>query len=116
MKLYRVKKKRGWLGLLGSVLLFSAAAAAFWFGVVNTEQSGERESLQRTEAALRRAAVSCYAVEGSYPADVRYLEEHYGVIVDRERYAVLYDCIGSNVMPYIEVVRVGDGGITDEEA
>ncbi|MDD6175175.1 MAG: hypothetical protein PUC59_05410 [Firmicutes bacterium] len=114
MKLYRVKKKRGWLGLTGSVLLFAAAAGGFWYGAVSTGQSEERESLQRTRDALLRAAVNCYAIEGSYPADAGYLEEHYGVIVDHERYAVLYDCIGSNVMPYIEVVRVGDGGNTDE--
>ena len=114
MKLYRVKKKHSWLGLAGSVLLFAAAAGGFWCGVVNTEQSEDYASLQRTADALRKAAVSCYAIEGFYPASVSYLEEHYGVIVDYDRYAVLYDCIGSNVMPYIEVVRVGDGGNTDE--
>jgi len=114
MKLYRVKRKHGWPGLAGAVLLFAAAAGGFWFGVTNTEQSEDRESLQRTQDALQRAAISCYAIEGGYPADVTYLEEHYGVAVDKTRFSVLYECIGSNVMPYIEVVRVGDGGGNNE--
>lgn len=115
MKLYRVKKKSGWRGLAGSVLLFAIVAVSFWLGVANTSQSADRESLQRTREAVRRAAVSCYAIEGGYPTDVSYLEDHYGVIIDRERYVVLYDCIGSNVMPYIEVVRIGERGDAFEE-
>ena len=114
MKLYRVKRKHSWMGLAGAALLFAVAAGGFWYGTANTSQSQDRESLQRTQDALRRAAVSCYAIEGSYPTNVEYLVEHYGVLVDYDRYAVLYDCIGSNVMPYIEVVRVGDGVNSDE--
>ena len=57
------------------------------------------------EEAVRRSAVACYAAEGAYPPDVEYLEEHYGLQVDRERYAVKYEVIASNLMPDITVLE-----------
>ena len=34
-----------------------------------------------------------------------YLEEHYGIQVDRERYTVAYDVFASNLMPDITVLE-----------
>lgn len=61
---------------------------------------------KRTEAvvdAIRKAAVQCYALEGSYPPDVAYLKERYGLQVDEERFAVRYEVFASNIMPDVEV-------------
>ena len=54
---------------------------------------------------MRRAAVACYAAEGIYPPTLEYLEEHYGVQVDRERYTVVYDVFASNLMPDVTVLE-----------
>lgn len=59
---------------------------------------------QVLEDALRRASIQCYAIEGRYPPSVQYLEDHYGVLVDHERYAVFYDGFASNLMPDITVI------------
>ena len=59
------------------------------------------------EESIRRAAVSCYAAEGSYPQNVDYLAEHYGVQLDTRKYVVNYSVMGSNTLPYIEVVPKG---------
>lgn len=114
MRLYRHKRHFGIKGILLSVLIFAAVTAMFWFGLAQTSQKTERESQQQTQQAIRRAVVNCYAIEGSYPKDIAYLEEHYGVVIDSDRYVVLYERIGSNVMPYVEVVRQGSGGTADE--
>jgi len=61
---------------------------------------------QRTEAvveAIRKAAVQCYALEGSYPPDILYMKEHYGLQFDEVRYAYRYEVFASNIMPEIEV-------------
>ena len=59
------------------------------------------------EQAVRRAAVSCYAVEGAYPESYEYLKEHYGAMVDEENYAVFYEVFASNIMPDITVIQIG---------
>lgn len=61
------------------------------------------------ERAFRRAAVTCYAVEGKYPPSLDYIRENYGVSYDERRYAVRYDAFASNVMPSVTVTRVGGG-------
>ncbi len=60
---------------------------------------------QRTliESALRRCAVECYALEGSYPKDLDYIKAEYGLNYDSERYFVHYQSLGANLMPEIKV-------------
>ena len=48
--------------------------------------------------------MQCAAVEGAYPASLKYLEEHYGLIVNHSDYAVTYEAFASNVPPSVVVV------------
>ena len=57
------------------------------------------------ETALRRAAAACYAAEGIYPPTVAYLQEHYGVQIEEDRYLVFYDVFANNLMPDITVLE-----------
>ncbi|MCL2811126.1 MAG: hypothetical protein FWD25_04460 [Clostridia bacterium] len=80
-------------------------------------QAGERmyaQQLATLENALRRAAVTCYALEGRYPDTLDYLTDNYGVVIDSDRFIVSYSVFGRNVMPSIEVFSTGsDGGIEE---
>ena len=67
-------------------------------------QQGE-EGRQQLETALRRAAVACYAAEGVYPPTVEYLQQHYGVQIEEERYIVFYEIFANNLMPNITVLE-----------
>lgn len=101
-------EKRGLWGLLKGVLLPAAAAAVlvFFATALNSLDNGrEAENLQQLEEALRRGCVACYASEGVYPPNLDYLEEHYGVQIDRERYIVHYDIFAENLMPDIKVME-----------
>lgn len=98
------KEKRGLSGYLLSALLFLAVLFFFLFGVRAMESRSEEESLASLRNAVQRACVQCYAIEGRYPPSVEYLEEHYGVVIDRNRYHVFYDGWASNVMPDITVL------------
>ena len=69
-----------------------------------TEEEGARNLVQ----AVRRASVQCYAIEGRYPPSVEYLEENYGIAIDRERYHVFYEGFASNIMPDITVFPVSE--------
>ena len=97
----RKSQTKGYLLSAAALLLlvgvFAAGALSF---AGKAGQKGE-ESLRR---AVTRASVQCYAIEGRYPPSVEYLEEHYGIVVDTDRYAVFYDGFASNLMPDITVI------------
>ena len=48
------------------------------------------------------------SIEGRYPPSVQYLQEHYGVQIDEDRYYVFYDGFASNLMPDITVIPADD--------
>jgi len=92
----------------GPVLLVPAVLAVlliFMSALSNLQDGRMSEGRQQLEDAVRRGAVACYAAEGIYPPDLEYLEEHYGIQVDRERYTVMYEAFASNLMPDITVLE-----------
>ena len=95
--------------LFAAVLLAATVLIAVWF-VHTVTGIGDRhgdEGLQNLENSLRRAAASCYAIEGAYPPSLDYLTERYGIQIDYERYYVFYDIFAENLMPDITVVEQG---------
>ena len=59
----------------------------------------------RAEEAVRRSALQCYVVEGVYPPDLAYLQDHYGLQVNTDNYYVVYEAFASNVPPTINVIE-----------
>lgn len=92
-----------------SVLFLAAWILVFIYG---TRVLG-RESLQdqhdALENALSRDITSCYALEGSYPPDLQYLEDHYGLTYDRDLFFVDYRPIASNIRPDFFIIDLQDG-------
>lgn len=78
---------------------------------ISADSMGERtkkESLSMMREGVKRAAVECYALEGFYPPNISYLTQRYGVSIDSSRYYVDYQYIGSNLMPDITVLPIGN--------
>ncbi|MBR4944746.1 MAG: hypothetical protein IKZ26_05005 [Peptococcaceae bacterium] len=95
-----------WFKRYGStLLLFIAVFLMTLYGFQNTAESSAQEQLRLTEESLRRAVVSCYALEGRYPADIDYLKEHYGLQLNEEKYIVHYEIFAENIMPDITVIE-----------
>lgn len=93
---------RGLLLPVGAVAVLLCFTAA----LNNLDSGRQAEDLRQLEDTLRRACVACYAAEGIYPPDVAYLEEHYGLQVDEERYTIQYDIFAENLMPDITVLEL----------
>ncbi|MCI9649300.1 hypothetical protein [Oscillibacter sp.] len=101
------KRKNPWLGMLRGLLLPAAAAVAlvmFAAALDGLSAGRDAEDLRQLEEALRRGCAACYAAEGVYPPNLEYLEDHYGIRVDEERYAVFYSAFADNLMPDVTVV------------
>lgn len=88
-----------------TLALFLVLLLLFWAAVSQLEMRRQREGRAQLEEAIRRAAVTCYALEGFYPPDVAYLQQHYGLQVDEQSYTVHYELLASNWMPDITVLE-----------
>ena len=100
--------KKRWKNLLRMALPVLAAAVVLLFFSTALDELGSgqaQEQLKQVEEAVRRSSVACYAAEGIYPQDLEYLEEHYGVQVDGDRYVVHYEIFAQNLMPDITVLE-----------
>ena len=84
---------------------FLVAAALVLQGVGRASAVSDREELELARRAVRQAAVSCYALEGAYPATYQDLKERCGIAVNEEKYAVFYEIFASNIMPEITVTE-----------
>lgn len=83
----------------------TAAAIFFSSSLHHLESGGSEAGRQQLEESLRRTSVACYAAEGRYPPNVGYMEEHYGLLMDRTRYDVFYEIFAENLMPDITVME-----------
>lgn len=88
-----------------AALLAALCLIFFVSSLASVDRQQGEEGRQQLETALRRAAVACYAAEGIYPPTVEYLQEHYGVQIEEERYIVFYEIFANNLMPDITVLE-----------
>ena len=86
-------------------LILVAILSFFLSALYNLNDGRGQEDKKQLESALTRAAVACYAVEGAYPPNVQYLEDNYGIQINKTLYTVKYEVIASNLMPDITVIE-----------
>lgn len=91
-------------GIVLSAAVLLGVVCLFTYGVDAVSQTTQQEQLAAARRAVARAAVHCYALEGAYPPDMTYLEEHYGLAVNQKEFAIRYNCFASNLMPEIDVL------------
>jgi len=108
MRKKRYKSRSFWITTALGLALFIAVAAWMLLGVREASGVSDREGLRMAEQAVRQAAVSCYALEGAYPASYEDLKERTGLAVDEEKYTVFYSIFASNIMPDITVLEKGE--------
>lgn len=104
-----MKKRRINITAALSALLFILIIA--WLAVSSGNASDAARS-SRSDA-LRKSVINgaamCYSIEGEYPRELEYIEENYGVRIDRERYTVHYEYFGANIAPSVTVTEKGKG-------
>lgn len=100
-----IHKGKALVQVLWMPCLILLVAWVLLFGTGNVEERQNAESLKQVEDAVQKAVLSCYSIEGSYPATVEYIEEHYGLQIDHEKYHVFYEIFADNLMPEITVVE-----------
>lgn len=89
------------LPLLGFILLF----ILFLRGIASVSETTIGKQAEALQSALDRSIIQCYAVEGTYPPSLEYMEAHYGLTYDHDRFFVDYTSIGSNIYPDVTILE-----------
>lgn len=103
--------KRTWslrarlLAAAGLLMVLVLAATGLGLGARRVSRDLNDASAQALRQAVLQAAVQCYAVEGSYPSSLDYLEENYGLLVNHDRFIVTYEAFASNLIPQVNVLE-----------
>lgn len=93
------KRRTGLVAMLVLLVLFGAVIAV----IAGRRGDLREESAGAIRAAVQDCALQCYVVEGVYPPSLEYLEQNYGLQVNRDDYYVTYDAFASNLPPTIIV-------------
>ena len=103
-RFYAKKKNSSITAYLPVLLLVLALGVfvAFSDSFAETNIAYEKDLLQK---ALDRSITQCYALEGTYPNDLEYLEEHYGLTYNKEHFFVDYQYIGGNLRPDVTIIE-----------
>ncbi len=92
-------------GIACMLSIFAVTLALVLTGLGRTDKSVREGGQRAAEDAVRRAALCCYALEGSYPESYDYLQEYYNPKISETLYAVHYTAVASNIMPEITVIK-----------
>lgn len=87
-----------------SIGCFALIVFLFTAGTTLVSDKTDTQEIQTLEQAVNRGIVHCYSMEGSYPASLQYLKDHYGLTYDDERFFVDYQTLGSNIMPDVTII------------
>ena len=101
MRLFTKKKLIS--GISFSIFLFIGIIVFFLISITNASQEIDNNELNTLRESIDKAVVNCYAIEGAYPKNIEYIEENYGVIIDREKFIVIYEVLAPNVLPNVIV-------------
>lgn len=93
------------IALILSLSCFLLLFALFLGGIHSLESTTAQKQEESLKTALHRSITQCYAVEGTYPPDLNYLKEHYGLTYDEEIFFVDYVSYGGNLFPEVTVLR-----------
>ena len=103
-----IKRKNTIKIILVLLAIILVCLVAFVFR--NSGKDLSEESAQAIQETVKKGALQCYVVEGVYPPDLEYLEENYGLKINKDDFYVTYDAFSSNLPPTVIVSPRNSGG------
>ena len=84
-----------------AALLITAVVLA---GALRRDESEIKAQAESMEEAIRERALQCYVIENAYPQSLAYLEENYGLTVNKKDFQIIYTPFAENLPPDIRVI------------
>jgi competence protein ComGC len=95
------------LGTIVAILVSLLILLAVGNSLIRLDQKSREVGLTISANAIERSVMQCYALEGAYPPNLKYLEDNYGLILNRQTYVYLYEVVAGNIHPIIGVQLPG---------
>jgi len=78
--------------------------------IIDYESRYDELETERIQATVEKYVIQCYATEGAYPPSIQYLVDHYGLILNEEKYIYEYEPVAENIKPVVQIFkRIGYG-------
>lgn len=97
----RIKTRRRFIAI---VLVVCALAVALCIALNVIFSNAREQGASSIRQTILNAAMQCAAIEGSFPTNLSYLEDNYDLRINHQDYVVIYEVLGSNVLPSIVVM------------
>lgn len=72
-------------------------------GLSSIENDVTGAETERIKDLVEDYVLQCYATEGAYPPNIQYLSEHYGLVLNEEKYIYEYEPVAENIKPLIQI-------------
>ncbi len=105
MKLFSVNEEKKHIRAFVSVLFLMLILTLFCVVSESIAVSNRSKGKEILNNALERSITQCYALEGSYPPNLDYLVNNYGLTYDTDRYFIDYQYIGDNLRPDTTIIE-----------
>ncbi len=86
---YKQKSRSGIKTIL-IICIFLAVIVIFFYEINILGNSTDNREKNNLEKALNNSIIYCYAIEGFYPENLEYIENHYGLLYDESKYYIDY--------------------------
>ena len=90
------------------VILAILVVAVVFSAVLRTTPEDIANQEEAIRDTVQERALQCYVIENAYPESLAYLEENYGLRVNKEDFLVVYQLFADNQPPQIKVIYQGD--------
>jgi competence protein ComGC len=99
-------KKMGlsFVAMIVCLLVIAIVALIAFSTMADYGSSYQDKRLSEVRDSVLSSIAQCYALEGCYPPDLEYLEDNYGLIMDRSHYIYHYEMFASNIFPDVKVL------------
>ena len=110
--MYRFKDRISIKNIFGSVqfsvIFVIVVFVIFLYMLGNISEDTRIRQEESLNSAVHRCIVSCYCVEGTYPPNLDYMVQHYGLTYDKSSFFIDYRSEGANIYPEVVVIRKGE--------
>ena len=86
------------------IVLAFLVMAVVLAGVLRSDEADRKARAESVEETIRERVLQCYVIENAYPESLKYLEDNYGLTVNKEEYKIIYMPFAENLPPDIRVI------------
>ena len=91
------------ISLIITALVIAAVGVVAFVSIGDFNDGFSEKQTNEIRNTVAEYVAQCYALEGAYPPDLEYLEDNYGLQLDKDKYIYHYEMFATNIFPDVRV-------------